>query len=515
MGLWTLYFAAKIYLYYKGFIRLDIFLNLLFLAYLILPVPKQIKSIKSFQAVRLFLSVIFGVLLFWHDTWFPAPLDAFHLLKQNGMPSKEYIYSFLLRFYSLKEMIILVVIASFCVLVRRYRKSMAAVTAVLLLSPLLVSSGEAGHRSGKEIEQYLGAFYNAEQTKLIHLQSSQGGHSDFDIVILQVCSLSWDDLQELNMAGHPFFKQFDYVFTNFNSVSTYSNPSAIRLLNANCGQRRHGDLYGSLPQDCSLMESLRAQGDTIYFARNHNGKYGNFDDEVRRYGHLDVPPFALVNLAAKKYMFDDSPVYDDYAVLDQWWAARQKTKSKKTALYYNTVSLHDGSHWTDDKDWWRKDHREIYREFLSGLLNDLSKFFNLVSSSGRDVVVIVIGEHGRAVRGSAMETPGLRDIPLPRITTVPVGIKLFGKGYNNVQAGRNLIISKPASYFALSYMLAAFTERSPFQSDHYATRSFIDSIPQTFFVSENQDNVIVKRDSDYYLYGKDKKWIFLTENELK
>jgi cellulose synthase operon protein YhjU len=515
MGIWTLYFAAKIYLYYRGFIRLDVFLNLLFLAFLIIPVPKQIKYPKLFQSVKLFFSVIFGVLLFWHDTWFPAPLDAYHLLKQNGMPSKEYIYSFLLRFYDLKEIIILAVILSFCVLVRRYRKSTAAVTAVLLLLPLVVSSGEAEHRSGKEIERYLGSFYNSELTRVTHINRPQDGNPDFDIIILQICSLSWDDLQELNMAGHPFFKRFDYVFTNFNSVSTYSNPSAIRLLNANCGQHRHSELYGNLPQECSLMESLRARGYTVSFARNHNGKYGNFDDEVKRYGHLESPPFTPAGLVAKKYMFDDSPVYDDYAVLEQWWAARQRSRSKTAALYYNTVSLHDGSHWTDDKDWWKKDHREMYREFLSGLLDDLTKFFDLVSSSGRNAVIIVLGEHGRAVRGSAMETPGLRDIPLPRITTVPVGIKLFGKGYTNVQAGRDIVISKPASYFALSYLLAAFTERSPFQADQYASRSFIDGIPQTFFVSENQDNIIVKKDSDYYLYGKDKKWILLTEKELK
>jgi cellulose synthase operon protein YhjU len=263
------------------------------------------------------------------------------------------------------------------------------------------------------------------------------------------------------------------------------------------------------------MESLRAQGDAISFARNHNGKYGNFDDEVKRYGHLEVSPFTPAGLVARKYMFDDSPVYDDHAVLDQWWAARQKSGAKRAVLYYNTVSLHDGSHWTADKDWWKKDHREMYREFLTGLLEELSKFFQLVSSSGRNTVVIVLGEHGRAVRGSAMETPGLRDIPLPRVTIVPVGIKLFGKGYRDVQSGRNITISKPASYFALSYMLEAFTERSPFQSDIYASRNFIDSIPQTFYVSENQDNVIVKKDDGYYLFGKDKKWTQLTEKELQ
>ncbi len=515
MGLWTFYFAAKIYLYYKGFIRLDIVLNILFLAFLLIPIPGQFKFSKFVTMLKYFLSVVFGVLLLWHDSWLPAPLEAVRLLQQNGLPSREYIYGFLLRFFSLKEILILVVIMSLCVLVRKYRKITAAGTVILLLLPLFISAGEAKRQSGQEVEKYLGSFYNSELTRLIHFKPPQGGNPGFDIVILHVCSLSWDDLHDLHLEGHPFFKQFDYLFTNFNSVTTYSNPSAIRLLNANCGQRRHDDLYNIAPRECSLMDSLHAQGYELDFARNHNGKYGKFDEEIKRYGQLGATPFAPTNLVARKFMFDNSPVYDDYSVLEQWWRARQKSRSKQVALYYNTVTLHDGTHWSKDTDWWNKDDKEQYRASVQSLLDDLARFYDLMASSGRDVLVVFVGEHGRSIHGSAVAPPGLRDIPLPRITLVPVGIKLFGKGYHNVQAGRDLIIAKPASYLALSYMLAAFTERSPFQADQYASRNFIDSIPQTFFVSENQDNVIVKRDSDYYLYGKDKKWIFLTENELK
>jgi cellulose synthase operon protein YhjU len=351
MGLWTLYFAAKIYLYYKGFIRLDILLNILFLTFLIIPLPRQFKFSKFLTVLKYSLSVIFGILLLWHDSWLPAPLDAVRLLKQNGLPSREYIYGFLLRFYNLKEMIILAVIMSFCVLVRKYRKSTAAGTVILLLLPLFISAGEAKHLSGEEIEKYLGSFYNSELTRLTHFKPPQGGSPGFDIVILHVCSLSWDDLQDLHREGDPFFKQFDYLFTNFNSVTTYSNPSVIRLLNANCGQRRHDDLYNTAPKECSLMGSLHDQGYELNFARNHNGKYGKFDEEIKKYGLLAATPFTPTGLVARKFMFDDSPVYDDYSVLEQWWRARQKSRAKNVALYYNTVSLHDGTHWSKDTDW--------------------------------------------------------------------------------------------------------------------------------------------------------------------
>jgi cellulose synthase operon protein YhjU len=517
MGLWTFYFFAKLYLYYAGMIRFDVLLNLLLLAFLVLPLPKRSPYPLFLKAIKYVLSMIFGILLLWHDTWFPSPLDTVALLKQQGLPSREYVYSFLLRFYGPKVIIILAVLFFFCFLVRRYRRIAAVGTAFLLLLPLFVSSSEAKYQSSDELDKSAASFFNAETTRFTHVKPSSGNNTDFDIIILHICSLSWDDLRDLDMEGHPFFQQFDYLFTNFNSVTTYSNPSAIRLLNANCGQSRHNDLYNpnNVRKECSLFDGLRTQGYEIHMARNHNGKYGNFDNEVKRFGQLEAVPFTPTNLAFQKYMFDDSPVYDDYPVLEQWWKARQKSGSKKVVLYYNSVSLHDGTHRVDDKNWWGKAGKELYRGSVMALFDDLTKFFNYLAASGRDIVIIFVSEHGRSIHGSAIAPPGLRDIPLPRITTVPVGIKFIKKGSRAVHTGRNIIISKPTSYFALSYLTTAFTEQSPFRSDRYSTGNFANSIPQTDFVAENQGNLIIKKGGDYYLFGKDKKWTRLSENELQ
>lgn len=515
MGVWIFYFLAKVYLYFKGAIRLDTVLNLLFLAFLIIQVPKQFKFSKFLNASKSFLSIILGILLLWRDSWLPSPLDTFNLLKQHGLPSKEYIYNFLLRFYNPKEIIILIFVLALCILVRRYKKTTVTVTALLLILPLFLSQTGFKYQSAKKAEKYLESFFSSEVMKVVRFKPQGSGSSDFDIIILHVCSLAWDDLEEFNMQAHPFLKQFDYLFTDFNSVTSYSNPAAIRLLQANCGQKRHDDLYYNIPKECSLIASLQEQGYEINFARNHNGIYGKFDEEIKKYGNLDVVPFNLDNLSANKYMFDDSSVYSDYDVLEKWWTARQESKSKKIALYYNTVSLHDGSHWISDKERWKRDNKEVYREFIPGFLEDLTKFFKLIEASGRDVVILFVPEHGRAVRGGTIQAQGLRDIPLPRITTVPVGIKLLGKKFNDNETRRKTTISKPISYFTLSHILAAFTEKSPFKLDIYASRRFIDSIPQTEFVSENQGNLVLKIDNDYYLFGKEKKGIHLSDNELK
>jgi hypothetical protein len=41
----------------------------------------------------------------------------------------------------------------------------------------------------------------------------------FDIIILQTCSLGWEDLNEAKIDPRSFFSQFDFLFTNFNSTT--------------------------------------------------------------------------------------------------------------------------------------------------------------------------------------------------------------------------------------------------------------------------------------------------------
>jgi len=515
MGLWTIYFAAKVYLHYRGFIRFDVLANLLFFAFVLLPLPAPFRDRRLVSVTRQTVNVLIGAMLLWHDSWLPEPLHAIRMLQQNGMPSREYLLVFFLRIGSLRECAVLGSIAVFCFLLRSYRKTAAAGTAVLILLPLVLAASGPGRSSADELGQALGSFTNAESVRHMRVAPPPAGDPVFDILILQICSLAWDDMRELGMEGNPFFKQFDFLFTGFNTVSTYSNPAAMRLLNGNCGQRRHAELYRTLPRECSLMAGLRSQGFAIHFARNHNGTYGGFDEEVRTFGQLEAAPFAPAGLAAKKYMFDDSPVYDDYDLLAQWWAVRLRSGEKKAALYYNSVSLHDGSHWISDREWWKRDNREQYRDFLQTLLLDLSRLFDRLAASGRDVVVVVIGEHGRAVRGNSIETPGLRDIPLPRVTIVPVGIKLIGKKHGQGSAGRSMVITKPASYFGLSYLLTAFAEQSPFATDRYTSRAFIDSIPMTAFLAENENNLVMRSGEEYYFYGKDRKWIRLSDEALR
>jgi cellulose synthase operon protein YhjU len=503
MGVWSFYFLAKLYLYFRGYLRLDFVLNLLFMIFVVLPVPARLKFRRSLTAAKYILGAVLGLLLLWHESWLPSPGSMFAFIQGGGMPSKEYVYRFLLDFFNPWEAAALggVLFLSFLI---RDRVRLTPVVIVLLL---IVPIREIGHHPGGS-QNDLDAFYRSESGRVVHFEKTSG--PDFDIILLHVCSLSWDDLKEIGLEADPFFKQFDYLFTAFNSVTSYSNPSAIRLLRSSCGQPGHNSLYDDASDGCYLFEALRKQGYETYFTLNHDGAYGNFAAQVKAQGYLD-PPIIPADAPIQAYDFDGSAIFDDYTVLENWWKIRQASGLKKVAVYYNTISLHDGAHRADDKEWWKRDRVKQYKGFVGKILGDLTRFFDLVASSGRNAVIVFVPEHGMALRGNPIQVAGLRDIPFPQITFVPVGVKLIGQGHGRDDL-QPQIVSKPTSYLVLSSLLASFMEQSPFRPGGSTPGDRAARLPKTDFVAENQGIRIMKKGADYFLYGKEKKWIALPKD---
>ena len=505
MGAWSFYFLAKLYLYFRGYLRLDFVLNLLFVIFLVVPVPARLKFYRSLTAAKHFLGAVFGLLLLWHESWLPPLQSALAFVREQGMPSKEFVYRFLAGFFNPWEAAALGCILLLSFLIRNRIRLTPAVIVLLLVVPVR----EIGHHKGG-IQGDLDAFYRSESDRVVHFEKTKA--PDFDVILLHVCSLSWDDLKGVGLEADPFFKQFDYVFTAFNSVTSYSNPSAVRLLRANCGQSGHDALYHDAPQDCYLLDALRSQGYTTYFTFNHDGTYDEFADEVGALGHPGEP-VKPADVPIQAYNFDGSPIFDDYVGLEKWWTIRQRASPGPAAVYYNTVSLHDGAHRAGDKEWWKRGRTDQYKAFVKKMFGDMTRFFDLVASSGRNAVILFVPEHGMALRGNPLQVAGLRDIPLAQITLVPVGIKLIGKGPGRDDVHQR-IVSKPTSYLALSSLLASFLERTPFGPDGLTPGDLAARLPGTEFVAENQEMRIVKKGADYFLYGKERKWIALPADAL-
>ncbi|STT82569.1 cellulose biosynthesis protein BcsG [Klebsiella pneumoniae] len=112
-------------------------------------------------------------------------------------------------------------------------------------------------------------------------------------------------------------------------------------------------------------------------------------------------------------------MYEDLAVLNRWLKTEEASSNPRNATFYNTLPLHDGNHFPGQSK------TADYKVRAQKLFDDLDNFFTELEKSGRKVMVVVVPEHGGALKGDKMQVSGLRDIPSPSITNVPTAVKFF------------------------------------------------------------------------------------------
>ena len=492
MGVWSWYFFVKGYLYFRGLIGFDPLLNLLFVLWLIVPRPDAIARSRAVILVLAFFNALIALLLLWHDSWLPPLFDTVGFLHSAGLPSKEFVYRLIADAINPWDVGIALLILGLCVVIQRHVR----LTFVVLLLFCAIAVREYG-QPREHLDRVVASFFADESKRVVHLAPPASSPPEFDVVIIHVCSLSWDDLVAIGKDRDKFFDQFTYLFTNFNSVTGHSNPAAIRLLRSACGQTPHDALYRPANDDCYLFDALRRAGFHTLAARNHDGKYGAFDEEVQRLGHAGQS-LPLDGLAVAEYDFAGAPIYDDYDVLHKWWTMRRRIGPAPEALFYNTITLHDGGHRADDAEWWKRDRTAQYREFVEKLFSDLTRFFALLASSDRPSLLIFVPEHGMALRGSKFQPAGIREVPLPQITTVPVGVKLIGPEWSRGGTSHPREITQPTSYFGLASLLAALIAEPSAQIDEATVARLAEAVPRTEFLAENQAARVVRDGSDYY-----------------
>lgn len=503
MGGWAGYFFAKGYLYFRGVVPFDVFLNLAFVVFLIVPIPEVLKRSRSAIVARSALSLVIAALLAWHDSWLPPLPDVVRFVAHEELPTGEFLVQFLRGFFN--PWVVLVIVALFATTLA-VRRSIRLTPFVMVL--LLIVGLREFTQPNSGMDQVVASFLTAESKRVISFEPRDEGTPDFDIVVLHVCSLSWDDLREVGMEDAPFLRAFDYVLTDFNSVTSHSTIAALRLLRSTCGQTTQEALYRRAPHECYLSDALQRLGYTTSFALNHDGTYMGFKDDVRSWGHLDAP-LEIEDLPIRQYDFTGGPLRADYSVLERWWNARNRSGAPRAALYYNTTTLHIGGRWAGETGPPR-DVRAQYKVFAQTLFKDLDEFLALLASSGRNTVVFFVPEHGAALRGTTLQPSGLREIPLPPITTVPVAVKLIGPQSNPIRHAQQ-VISTPTSYGALAVFLAEFFKHSPFEPSQWVGGPPLIEVPETDFVAENEDVRVVKEGPQYFVRHRssDVQWIKL------
>ncbi len=550
MGLWNYYFIAKFYLYFAHYMGFHLGMNLVFALFLLLPLHgTSLKTIRL-ETIRNILALPAGFCLFYYDTWFPP----FYRILEQRRAIEDFSGGYLLELAGrfLHPLVVLTVLGLLtvsAVAAHKFRLSTFVVLTLLAGIPLYawwspffdakpaiyqapvsvadnvqtrasvatwIDNGVVpaamqplAHPQDQDLDAALQGFYQEQAARVVRFQPGKAQDVPFDLIVLQVCSLSWDDLRFSGEDHHPLYSRFDFLFTRFNSAASYSGPAAIRLLRGSCGQTSHAQLYVQDRPVCHEFSQWAAMGFTPQWLMNHDGRYGGFLNDIQQRGGVTVAPEDSSQAAVALKAFDGTPIRRDYAVLSAWAARRQQQSPLKVALYYNTISLHDGNHYPNEPAY--AGTGKTYPQRLHVLLEDVNHFLDDLEHSGRKAVVVVVSEHGANARGDRMQIPFMREIPGPSISLVPLGISLIGLPSHPPHP---LLITRPSSYTELSQLLAELVHKDPFNGaqNEISARSapdlqqYIEPLGSTPFVTENEDIIVMRYGNRYFIRYKNSGW---------
>lgn len=498
LGVWNVYFIIAFALAAFGYIELNLLGNALLMAWLLLPVgPKWLRILRGT------LGVAAAAVLLYSESWLPG-VDSI-LANKGGIAGFSLLYmaEFALDFINVKMVGwgLLVFLGYF--LVRRYVRvtfftivyflgavTMPWVQSILPERAPVVTADAGGQtneaaapaKTGKADAKAVGEWYDAflayEHDRRARFPNGLSEKdTPFDILLLSICSVSNDDLAVSQLDQHPLFKEFNIRFDSFNAATAYSGPALLRLLNGACGQPSHSELYGERRPECEIMTRLGTLGYSQRLLMDHSGEYDNFLQSMRDKAGVTA---TLDNAKyPTRYMgFDDEEIADSLAVLRHWQRTQVKSKAGRTATLINFIALHDGNRLPG------RGRAEPFKPRAQEMFDNIRTFLRELERSGRKTMVVIVPEHGAAVRGDKIQVPRLRDIPTMRISRVPVMVKFVGlKGMPN----EPIHVTGNTSYLALTSLIGKTLETDYFSKDGGTVplEQLVHDLPHTNPVSEN------------------------------
>ncbi len=90
---WNFYFLLKFGLLWYGYLNFNAFENLLFIAFLLLPIPWA-----KISKLRYWIAIPIGIALLYLDSWLPSMESIWQQKDQITGFSAEYLYELIVRF---------------------------------------------------------------------------------------------------------------------------------------------------------------------------------------------------------------------------------------------------------------------------------------------------------------------------------------------------------------------------------------------------------------------------------
>ncbi|HEJ7179650.1 TPA: cellulose biosynthesis protein BcsG [Serratia marcescens] len=528
LGGWNLYFLAKFALLWFGYLNFHALPNLVFMAFLLMPIPSQ-----RLHRWRHYLAIPIGIALFYHDTWLPGINSILSQGSQLAGFSAQYLLELIGRFINWQMIgAAFVLFIAYLFVAQWVRVTVFTVAALVWLNIVNIagpavsllpatSTAAAGGANtpatsapaagdaapadslpptSANLTAYLNQFYEREKGRTTAFPASLPADAQpFDLLVINICSLAWADMDAVNLQNHPLWSKMDIMFDNFNSATAYSGPAAIRLLRASCGQLSHRDLYQPVNQQCYLFDNLAKLGFKEQLMLDHSGVFGNFLKELREQGDMQAPLMSQAGIGNELTSFDGEPIYNDLELLTRWLDQQQKGGDGRTATFFNVIPLHDGNRFVGSNK------SADYPQRAQKLFDQLNTFLDQLEKSGRKVVVVIVPEHGAALVGDKMQMSGLRDIPSPNITHTPVGIKLVGM--KAPHQGSPLQIKTPSSYLALSELVSRLVDGKVFSEPSVDWQALTQGLPQTPVISENDNAIVMLYQGKPYIRLNGGDWV--------
>ncbi|AWO77214.1 MULTISPECIES: cellulose biosynthesis protein BcsG [Serratia] len=528
LGGWNLYFLAKFALLWFGYLNFHALPNLVFMAFLLMPIPSQ-----RLHRWRHYLAIPIGIALFYHDTWLPGINSILSQGSQLAGFSAQYLLELINRFINWQMIgAAFVLFIAYLFVAQWVRVTVFTVAALAWLNIVNIagpavsllpaaSTATAGGANtpatsapaagdaapadslpptSANLTAYLNQFYEREKGRATAFPAALPADAQpFDLLVINICSLAWADMDAVNLQNHPLWSKMDIMFDNFNSATAYSGPAAIRLLRASCGQLSHHDLYQPVNQQCYLFDNLAKLGFKEQLMLDHSGVFGNFLKELREQGGMQAPLMSQAGVGNELTSFDGEPIYNDLELLTRWLDQQQKGGDGRTATFFNVIPLHDGNRFVGSNK------SADYQPRAQKLFDQLNTFLDQLEKSGRKVVVVIVPEHGAALVGDKMQMSGLRDIPSPNITHTPVGIKLVGM--KAPHQGGPLQIKTPSSYLALSELVSRLVDGKVFSESSVDWQTLTQGLPQTPVISENDNAIVMQYQGKPYIRLNGGDWV--------
>lgn len=523
-GLWNVYFIAKFALAFQGYLNLNLFYNALLLAWVVFPIRN-----RTLNVLRTLIALAAGFALIYSESWLPSVESI--MANAGNVADFSLLYIAQLAFEAINFKMVgcgfLLVVAYLFI------KDWVRVTgftvlylAWLFVAPLVpalmgndkpascegtvVAQNTAPENNAKgpvqsaesdsaSINKWLEAFYAHEKSRQTEFPISIADKTPFDILLVNICSLATDDLEVSGLTGHPVLKQFDIYFDKFNSATAYSGPATMRLLSASCGQSEHTALYDGRRPECELLTRLQALGYEQSLFMDHEGKFDSYIESLHSRVGLAASLSSQKSYKVRYMGFDDEPIFDDADVFNAWLkSVKSAAPEHRSATLMNLIALHDGNRMPGaSKSLDFKPRAQV-------LLDQLGDLMQNIEASGRRVMLVVVPEHGAAVRGDKIQMARLRDIPSPHLTRIPVMVKYFGAK----EAVKPVHVAEETSYLALSELIARSLDAKVFtgESDK-AVKNMTENLPQTYAVSENANAAVLKYGDKHFVRLNKGDWL--------